>query len=161
MADLRFDIQQIWNDMPHTSIRHLIYSHHPCVHVVLAAEGDFTRYWHFFLQLQNFALNVVMKLLGLKLDSSHRLNSRFRGLTSNRFLSDFNEICNKYAQRSHVYTEEISYYSRKTVIQILMLIKSDHNFFARSVDPYWLKNVLWPKLQKWCLIFTSLNCYKM
>ena len=42
---------------------------------VCAARGDSTTYWHFILQLQNPALNVV-KLLGLILYFPHPLNSR-------------------------------------------------------------------------------------
>ena len=108
VADLRVEIHRIWNDISQASTRHLIHSCRRRVRAVLAARGDFTRYWHFILELQNSALNGAMKFLCLKLDFSHTLNSRFRSLARNECLSDFNEIYTKYAQRSHVYIYQIS-----------------------------------------------------
>ena len=41
-----------------------------------------------------------MNLLGLKLDFSYPLNSKFRSLARNKYTSDVNEIHKKYAQGS-------------------------------------------------------------
>ena len=50
-----------------------------------------------------------MNLLGLKLDFSYPLSSKFRRVARNKNTSDFNEIYTKYAQQSQVYTYEKSY----------------------------------------------------
>ena len=49
-------------------------------------------------------LNDGVNLLCLKLDFSYPLSSKFRSLARNKYMSDFNDIYKKYAQRSQVYT---------------------------------------------------------
>ena len=44
VADLRFEIHRIWNDIPQASIRRLIYGCRRRVNALLAARGDFTQY---------------------------------------------------------------------------------------------------------------------
>ena len=68
---------------------------------------NFKRYPH---------LNAVVNLLGLKLDFSYTLSSKFRSLARNTYRSDFNEIFKKYAQRSTIYTYQKSYSSKKIII---------------------------------------------
>ena len=61
-------------------------------------------------------LNAAVNLHGLKLDFSYPLSSKFRGLAHNEYTPDFNEIYQKYAQRSQVYTYQKSYWSNKIII---------------------------------------------
>ena len=62
-----------------------------------------------FFNLKRYLhLNAVVKLLGLKLDFSYSLSSKFRSLARNKYTSDYNDIYKKYAQRSQVYTYQKS-----------------------------------------------------
>ena len=58
-----------------------------------------------FFNLKRYLhLNAAVKLLGLKLDFSYPLSSKFRSLARNKYTSNYNEIYKKYTKRSQVYT---------------------------------------------------------
>ena len=70
----------------------------------------------FFNFKRSLHLNAAVNLLGLKLDFSYSLSSKFRSLARNKYTSDCNEIYKKYPQRSQIYTYQKSYQSKKNNI---------------------------------------------
>ena len=70
----------------------------------------------FFNYKISLYLNAAVNLLGMKLDFSYPLSSKFRSLARKKFTSDFSELYKQYAQRSQVNTYQKSYLSKKIII---------------------------------------------
>ena len=52
VADLRFEVHRIWNDIPRAPTCHLIHNCRRRIRNLLAARGVFIGYWRFILQLK-------------------------------------------------------------------------------------------------------------
>ena len=126
MADLRFEVHRIWNDIPRASIRHLIHSCRRRVRNLLVARWDLFGYWRFILQLVKIsALNAAMNLLGLKLDFRYPLNGKFRRLARHKYTSDFNEFTRNTF--------------KFTMSKIILIQKDYHmNFYMEQKRPFLL-----------------------
>ena len=57
IAELRPEINRIWDDIPQAYIQRLIQSWRRHVAAVIASNGDFTRYWQLIILRNEFAIN--------------------------------------------------------------------------------------------------------